>query len=214
MTKSFEKWSEQEVIEVFGLRKNKSMQLLQDWIRIEGEEIAVEKRNRLEELRVLLEDFANAFNEEDIKFHFISQLIGLIQFITPQYRPFLETTITTTKNDIHNTPVKLRGRVEFLVAKGRQIPRAPFFFLKEYKPELKSSSDPLGQLLIAMLASQSLNATETPIYGCYVVGRNWFFVMLAGQEYSVSVAFDATTDEIYGIYKILCKCKAYIDAHL
>ena len=103
MTKSFEKWSEQEVIEVFGLIKNKSMQLLQDWIRIEGEEIAVEKRNRLEELRVLLEDFANAFNEEDIKFHFISQLIGLIQFITPQYRPFLETTITTTKNDIHNT---------------------------------------------------------------------------------------------------------------
>jgi hypothetical protein len=38
-----------------------------------------------------------------------------------------------------------------------------------------------------------------PLYGCYVVGRNWFFLVLNGKEYDVSLAYDATQDDLFDI---------------
>jgi hypothetical protein len=47
--------------------------------------------------------------------------------------------------------------IEFLVASGTQSPKEPFFFIHEYKKQLDTSNDPLGQLLAAMVAAQKLN---------------------------------------------------------
>jgi hypothetical protein len=52
-----------------------------------------------------------------------------------------------------------------------------------------------------------------PIYGCYVSGRNWFFVLLQGNVYGVSNAFNASDDDIYQIFAILKKCKLLVDTH-
>lgn len=51
----------------------------------------------------------------------------------------------------------------------------------------------VGQLLIAMVAAQYLNEDNLPIYGIYVNGRNWFLVVLDGQNYAVSNPFMATS---------------------
>ncbi|EDN70114.1 hypothetical protein BGP_2120 [Beggiatoa sp. PS] len=64
----------------------------------------------------------------------------------------------------------------------------------------ESSGDPLGQLLIAMVAAQKLNNDLKPIYGCYVMGRLWFFVVLEGLDYSTSLAYDATKNDIKEIF--------------
>jgi len=54
-----------------------------------------------------------------------------------------------------------------------------------------------------MLAGQQLNQEAQLIYGCYVVGRNWHFVTLNGREYSISQAFEATTPELFNIFRTL-----------
>ena len=92
--------------------------------------------------------------------------------------------------------IESSGRVEWMVCTGKQRPRKPFFFLQEYKPEKVANNDPLGQLLIAMVDAQFRNSSpDLPLYGCYNIGRMWFFVFLEGKEYGVSRAYDATQED-------------------
>ena len=90
-----------------------------------------------------------------------------------------------------------------MLARGKQIPKLPHFFLHEYKPEKNRDNDPIGQLLIAMVAAQTLNADNQPIYGIYVNGRNWFFVVLDAKEYTVSNAYNITSDDIFTLFAAL-----------
>ena len=110
----------------------------------------------------------------------------------------------------------MRGRVELLVASGEQKPRHPFFFLNEYKPLNKTTpSDPVGQLLIAMVAARSLNEDIKPLYGVYVIGQYWHFVILNQNEYAISSTFDAVEeDELFKIFSILKRCKKYIETEI
>ena len=87
----------------------------------------------------------------------------------------------------------------------------PYFFIHEYKQETKKgSSDPKGQLLSELLVAQAKNDIKNPVYGCYVVGRSWFFVILHNKEYAVSRAYDASQADIYTIIAILRKVKEYV----
>ena len=73
-----------------------------------------------------------------------------------------------------------------------------------HKKEVEATGDPLGQLLIAMVGAQRQNEGAIPLYGCYVLGRNWFFVLLENSnQYAVSNAFNATEEDIFSIYSIL-----------
>jgi hypothetical protein len=155
-----------------------------------------------------------AWNEDELKFFFIAHVINLVNFSKPKvYSSFSQRTIAAVKKDIHQNDVDLRGRIEFFVALGEQIPRQPFFFLNEYKPLTKTTpSDPLGQLLIAMLATQTFNQVERPLYGTYVIGKWWQFVTLDGNKYAVSTSFDSTKmEDLLKIFSILKPCKGYIE---
>jgi hypothetical protein len=78
----------------------------------------------------------------------------------------------------------------------------------------KVDNDPLGQLLVAMLAARELNAITEPMYGCYVVGRDWFFAVIDGDAYSVSDVYAATRgDDIFLIVGFFQAMKRRIDAH-
>ena len=68
---------------------------------------------------------------------------------------------------------------------------------------MDSKGDPIGQNLAAMLVGQHENTDDEPVYGCYVVGRNWFFMVLQEKQYSISKAYSADDDEIFEIVKIL-----------
>ena len=107
--------------------------------------------------------------------------------------------------------MKLAGEVDFVVANGLRVPEQPYFFIHEHKKDANSDGDPLGQVMIAMVAAQMLNQGEHPIYGAYIVGRYWNFVVLDGKEYAVSPGYDATKNEISDIFCILMKTKALID---
>ncbi|MDX2303898.1 MAG: hypothetical protein NW226_13915 [Microscillaceae bacterium] len=210
--KSFENWKYEEVELTFGIKQNENLPLMIEWLQSE-EKITEEEEKIILRLQKRLKRFANAWNEEDLKVFFVIPLIDVVDFYEEgKFRAFTEATIGAELKDIHNQEINLRGRVELLVATGEQDPRTPFFFLNEYKPQLKSQKDPQGQLLIAMLTAQAKNeAYHIPIYGLYTIGRNWYFVVLERKEYAVSRQFDATEDDIWQIVAILKKAKLYIE---
>ena len=214
--KSFEKWETEEVEHTFGVKFLRNISLMNDWLQFQ-QPLTLDEDKIAENLRASLLDFVNFWNEEDMKVFFIVPVLQIVNFSAlDKYRVFMEATIEATLVDAKNNPCTLRGRVEMVVATGKQRPQTPFFFLNEYKAQRKVVTDPQGQLLIAMLAAQAKNnGKNLPIYGMYNIGQNWFFVILAGKEYAVSRQFDATDkDDLKQIINALQYVKAHIERNV
>jgi hypothetical protein len=150
--------------------------------------------------------------------NFIGPLMLTINFHQERYNVFYQRKMTSTVQGI-----QLHGTVDCVVATGRVEPDVPFFFLHEYKRQRNTDADPLAQLLTAMLAARELNRTKAEdssllgekMYGCYVLGRLWFFVALSGSDYAQSRAFDATQDDdMFAIVSLLKAIKANIESYL
>jgi len=210
VNQSFKNWKAQEVEKAFGIKRTKKSVLLDRWL--DARPSSTERQwDEVERLRQSAEDNVDAWNEAALKFFFIGPLVSQVNFNTDGYSGFLEQTLV-----ISNETVSARGNVDFMVAAGRQIPEAPYYVLHEYKPETTTILDPQGQLLIAMLSAQRANMDiqlTQPIYGTYVLGRFWFFVILNGNEYTISKAFDSTDKNgVESIFFALLQVKVYIDA--
>jgi hypothetical protein len=65
-----------------------------------------------------------------------------------------------------------------------------------------------------MLVAKELNNNQRPIYGVYVVGRNWFFMVLQDKEYVITKAYQAVDDDIYDILKLLKHLKSLIEIYV
>jgi hypothetical protein len=210
--KSFDKWKYEEVERTFGVRKSENMPSMEVWMN-NKEVVSEEEKIHLGKLQKRLQRYVWAWKEEDLKVFFIIPLIDLVRFEKEGvYRAFMEPTIQAKLIDLENKEWNLRGRVEFLVATGEQDPHLPFFFLNEYKPQLKPTNDPLGQLLIAMLVAQKNNENhQKPVYGLYTLGQLWFFVTFHHNQYAVSKAYDATSEDIFEILKLLKFVKREIE---
>jgi hypothetical protein len=211
--KPFERWKYEEVELTFGTERVKKHPVLDAWLEADEPADDFEKRILLMYHEQLVQK-VDAWNEDELKFFFIAHIITLVNFTKPKvYSSFTQRTITAKRTDLQGNEVDLRGRIEFFVARGEQIPRQPFFFLHEYKPLNKTTpSDPLGQLLIAMMATQTLNDNTRPLFGAYVTGKLWNFVVLKDNQYAVSASFDAIReDELFKIFSILKRCKSYIE---
>ena len=48
-----------------------------------------------------------------------------------------------------------------------------------------------------------LNDNKSPIFGCFVIGRNWYFLVLQGKKYAISKDYSCVDDEVFDIYRIL-----------
>ncbi|MDM8558172.1 hypothetical protein [Candidatus Parabeggiatoa sp. HSG14] len=202
--KPFSKWTIAEVEDTFNVVIRKHHKRLTQWLTDIASPTPAEE-NLLDELCDKLQDQVWDWNECELKGKFIFPLLLAVNFDEEQYKSFMERDISV---DINNE--KLSGTVDFLVATGKRYPKHPYFFIHEFKKEHESSGDPLGQLLIAMVVAQKLNNDNQPIYGCYVMDRFWFFVVLEDIEYSTSLAFDATKNEIKEIFGILKNTKKII----
>lgn len=213
--KPFEKWKTQEVENTFGINQISHSDTLNKWLSAQYT-MSIETQKHLTQMREKLSYFIGFYSEADISMFFISPVLMEVDFIQKEYRAYMQLPMKLHRKDVHGNDIQSKGIVEMAIARGKQIPETPFFFLNEYKPEKRtgSESDPLGQLLIAMLAAQVLNKDEYPIYGCYVNGRNWHFVVLEGNEYAVSDAYVTTQDDIYQVYAILMEMKRYIHLRL
>jgi hypothetical protein len=161
-------------------------------------------RDTLERYRLELFDYVDTWNEDEYKFMFISPYFKLIDFTTPYFKVFTQRPMSVNYDNGAKTT---SGNVEFMLAKGKQIPKKPHFFLHKYKPEKNRDNDPLGQLLIAMVAAQQINEDEQPIYGIYVNGRNWFIVVLDQNSYAVTLAYDVSSSDIFDLFAILLHIK-------
>jgi len=205
--RKFEDWEYSEVNREFGYKRHyKNFTLLETWQACQ--EIVTESElARLEVLQERLFHNAEAWNEDELKFMFISPLTDLVNFYSEQYKIFTQRKFAATIGEW-----QVNGVVDLVVSRGEQHPEQPFFFLHEYKQERKRDNDPLGQLLIAMVVAQHQNEVQIPLYGCYVVGRNYFFVALHGQEYSVSNAYNAASlPDLLLIFKMMRFVKQYIE---
>ncbi len=203
--RNFESWETQDLETEFDIVQLRQMPLLDEWLK-STTTLTENEANLVEYLRNKLLDNADFWNEDELKLQFIAPLLLVVNFDMPNYKVFSQRPLSAIINGI-----EIGGRVDFMLAKGKQKPVQPYFFIHEYKQESKKgSSDAKGQLLSELLAAQYRNEKEMPLYGCYVIGRNWFFVILDSEKYAVSNAFNASDKGIYQIIAILRQVKINI----
>ncbi len=204
MMQNFDSWKQEAVENSFDLVEVEELPLLQSWT--ESQNIPNDAEiYQLSYLKNLAKSEIRTWNEDELKLLFIGPLVSLARLKTDDFKTFTQRTFSTTVNDI-----EIGGRVDLLIAKGKRSPKHPFFCIHEYKQEENPKGDALGQLLVAMVASQALNEKEMPILGSYIIGRNWFFVILEGKKYAVSKEYDAADEDIFQIFAILQKSKEII----
>ena len=137
-------------------------------------------------------------------------MLKYINFSSTHYNPFLERKISGVIDNY-----ELTGRVDFMVASGEYEPIHPYFYFSEYKREKGSVNDPLAQLLGAMIVGQQLNNNNKPVYGAYIIGRNWFFLTLKDRGYCKSEVFAVTRQEhLEQVFTILMNVKKIIEEKL
>ncbi len=204
--KPFSQWTIEEVEDVFHIVMQSESTLLQQWMTCQRTPNEEEQRI-LTMLCAKLQQRAWDWNEDELKVCFIAPLLHLIDFEQVAYKPFFSREIAVTYQ--HE---KLWGQVDFVVAAGRRSPKRHYFFIHEYKREHDASNDPLGQLMIAMVAAQTINDDSNPVYGAYVMGRYWHFTLLHGASYSVHMGLNATDeDDVRTIFGVLHNTKQIID---
>lgn len=207
--KEFSKWTIDEVEEYFHLLPINDHPLLNQWLN-NACVISSAEEQRLSELCERLRAHIHDWNEEELKMSFISCLLDLVNYQHLDYHAFFERPLSVTIGK-----ERLSGILDCVIAAGRRVPKHPLFCLHEYKPEKQASNDPLGQVLVAMVAAQMFNQDEKPMYGAYVVGRLWYFLVLTPPNYGLSLAFDATKmPEFCDIFKLLRWIKQMIEREL
>jgi hypothetical protein len=195
----FERWTTDMLKDSFNLTRVPNSAVLAEWEAALGVVITEKDKVELIDIQQETADKVENWNEEELKMYCIYPLLRIVRFSVNGYTAFLQRKISTVLDNI-----PLSGKPEFFIAKGEKDPRKPFFFVHEYKKEGGNDADPRGQLLAAMLAAQTLNDNDKAMYGVYVVGQIWRFVVLQGRNYTISSPYFSTgMDGMTNILKML-----------
>ncbi len=196
----------------FGIKRAWDFEPLDSWLQSsKNQEVADYQYIICGELRKLLDINVSAWKEQDVSLHFIGPMFSIINFTAPyQSNLFAQRFISATLTTLSDDSLELMGKPDEILASGYGDPEMPFFAFNEFKKEVEFKGDPAGQALAAMLVGQCLNNDNQPIYGCYVLGRDWYFMALQEKSYSISRGFDGTTDDVFEIFKILKALKEII----
>ena len=189
---------------MFGLEQVATLPALDAWLKSEAA-IADFERQVLLTLREHLLLNAHDWNETELAYNFIGPLIAFVNYSTKKFNFFAERMFNGTVDGI-----EMGGKPDGMIASGFREPERPYFCFQEYKKDQDPEGDPAGQALAAMLVAQAMNERHHPVYGCYVKGRDWFFMALHGKQYAISEPYIATRDEVFDIFRILKALKAII----
>ncbi|MEM7128850.1 MAG: hypothetical protein AAF702_21125 [Chloroflexota bacterium] len=192
----------------FGLRNVLNSPALDEWFALSSDITLSElDHSKLSDLQELLQINANSWNEQELSIHFIGPILSMVKFTDPyRYNLFAQRYIEAQVNDY-----LLKGEPDGLIASGYYEPEIPYFAFAEYKRQRDPNGDPAGQALGAMLVGQQLAPSPTPLYGCYVVGRDWFFMTLHETYYAISNGHNALQRlELEEILRILIALKQII----
>jgi len=190
----------------FGLVQFRKHDILDKWFELsKPQSISDFEQQSLHNLQNLLILRSSAWNEFELSEWFIGPVLSLIDFNTDDFALFAFHDLMATVNNC-----KLSGRPDALIATGIDEPIVPYFCFHEYKQQTDPNGNPQTQLLGAMMCAHELNNNQKPIYGIYVVGYDWKFVILKENEWSESNAYHATDDEIFDIFKIIKTLKELV----
>ena len=184
---------------------------LDEWLNA-GLPLTDLERYEADNFRELLVLNVGHWNEQELSLHFIGPIFSMIKFtVVRKMNLFAQRFISASVPDRSGNLIVLSGRPDGMLASGFRSPETPYFCFQEYKREKDPNGDPAGQCLAAMLVGQTLNGNaDQPVYGCYVVGQNWYFLLLRGNKYTQSPAFSAATDEVYFVIGVLKRLRQLI----
>ena len=204
MQLTFEESTLEKLDNLFGLEEVRELSAPTEWLAGEAT-ISDYERQTLEFLQGKLIEHVRDWNETELTMEFIGPLMGLVNYSHKKFN-FFAQRIFEGKVD----GVGLSGKPDGIIASGKRSPHKPYFCFQEYKREQDPEGDPAGQVLAAMLLAQEVNEYEHPIYGCYVKGDTWYFVLLQGKKYTISVGYVATSEKLFEIFGILQALKPII----
>jgi len=190
----------------FGLVLNNQHELLTKWIELSQKQtISDFEEHSLKRLRKNLNLRSSAWNEFELSEWFIGPLLTLIEFDTEDITMFANRDITAVVKDC-----ELSGKLDTMIATGFDEPIVPYFCFNEYKQQTDPNGNPQTQLLGAMMCAQELNNNQKPIYGIYIIGMDWRFVILKDNQWCESKKYIADDEEIFDIFKIIKALKEII----
>lgn len=199
---------------LFGLEQIFYSEKLQEWLNQKTKISDFEKRVLLHFQNILIFN-THSWNERELALNHIGPILSLLGFTSTKFNLFSNRQLEETIQSIDNEDIRLSGKPDSLIASGRRSPKIPFFSFHEHKPETDGGGDPGGQVLAAMLVGQAKNKEyDRPMYGCYVIGQNWYFLVLEDKKYTVAPPFAATSKEVFDIYRVLKALKNSIEARL
>lgn len=199
----FSKIKDEELRELVDIKPNFSNGIFNDWF---NDKIILNEGD-IQFLTKLLKKelhFIRIYKEEDLKVKFIAPILNRIDFrdIDKEIRDFYEEKITYRTDEFI-----LTGVTDFLVSKGLEYSKKPYFFIQEFKKN-KESGYPESQLLAELITGIELNNFKT-IRGAYIVGSIWNFIILEKlgdnkYQYFTSINFDSSKiSDLKNIYKNL-----------
>lgn len=188
------------VIDTLNLEVVQDSLQMQEWLAIEGK-IEPMYEASLEKARKNLELNSGKWNEEELKMKFISVVMNASEVENNKLAVFYERPLEGNLQG-YEFSVICDCMIGTSTAGGR--PKAPYFFLQEFKKGKGDRTDAEAQALVAMLLAQKENNDNKPLYGAWLIGENWHFTTLQDREYCVSRQYVATNpDDLQKIVYLL-----------
>jgi hypothetical protein len=190
LTQRFYQFRGDKMLNTFNIRKVIKCKILTEWLTVDDTITDIEG-SILDRALNRYERLGNGWNEEELKMHFISAIFDVAD---PNSADVCKTFFERPLDGIVDN-YEMHVITDCMIASPKLGggPDKPYFFLQEYKQAQRfGRTDPEGQMLAAMLLAYEQNQDEYPLYGCYVIERNWFFTILNKREYCVSQQFNST----------------------
>ena len=209
---TFKEWTLTKLDHAFGIRQILDMNypLLKNWQDLSKKiELTAYEKQQLLDLQEPLQWGGKGWNEYELENKFISPVFMAAKFDDQTIGYFLERPLKGIVGEY-----ELSGIVDGMIATGFRDPDKPFFCMHEYKRSVDNDGQPDAQALAAMLVVQADENGQKPIYGLYIVGLIWNFMVLDGKEYCISKNYDASNPEIFEIFGMLKALKHLIKTEL
>jgi hypothetical protein len=205
MKSTFREWTLDKIDEAFQTRLVRRLDALDELLTFpyQSNDFETQFLNKMRDKYFL---GGEDWNEAELENKIISPLFVFADIDNEAFSYFLERELSATIGEYD-----LVGKVDGMVATGFRNPKKPYFCMNEYKRATDPDGDPKGQALIAMLVAQQLNDNKSPIYGCYIVGKLWHFMVLDGKKYAFSSGYTCDNDDIFDIHRILKGLRVCID---
>lgn len=120
---NFESWETQDLELTFGLEQDWENEKLKEWLGAESTFNEIEKV-AIEKLRLKMLQFVDFWNEDELKMQGISRILDIVDYTSEKYTVFSQRPLKAVIDEI-----ELHGRVDFMLATGRQKPIKPYLYI-------------------------------------------------------------------------------------